>query len=465
MFSFSLPTIMHVDLNSCFATIEQQANPRLRGKPIVVAAYTTGRGCILAASVEAKRLGIKTGMRVADGKNLYPRLVVLPPDPEKYRWVNRKLQALLSSYTPYLSVESIDEMVMDLCGTPILERYIRELTGSRPVKKQGETPTSQCLNGMVSIGKKIKQRIKDEIGEWLTVSIGIAPNRYLAKVASGLHKPDGLDVIMKENIEEILTGLRLENLCGIKEGNAGRLRLAGITTPVEFYRASAVRLVAAFHSKTGWDWWQRLHGYEDGVMYKSLNQTEDSAPFVKGSLLRRDYGGQVVGPQQKTFGQSFALGTPRAPSDPQLTKIMAQLIVKMGRRLRGAGFVAQALSVSLLFADYSHWVKNVRTKEPLFADSDFLAQASALLGQAPGKQVRILAVTSFNLILRGTGQMELWNSDETKWNITDALDAIADRWGEFTVTPATMLGMEQKVQDGIAFGRVKVLTKQSPRLW
>lgn len=397
---------MHVDINSCFATIEQQANPLIRGKPIVVAAYTTGRGCILAASVEAKRLGIKTGMRVSEGKNLYSRLIVLPSDPEKYRWVNHKLRTLLSSYTPYLSVESIDEMVMEVAHAP-------------------RTDT-------ISLAHEIKRRIKQEIGEWLTVSIGIAPNRYLAKVASGLHKPDGLDVITKENIEEILTGLQLEDLCGIKEGNAGRLRMVGITTPVGFFRASAVSLVTALHSKTGWDWWQRLHGYED------------PASFAKGS----------GGPQQKTFGQSFALGTPRVPSDPQITKIMVQLIVKMGRRLRAAGFVAQALSISLLFTDYSHWVKNVRTKEPLFADSDFLAKANALLGQAPGKPVRIIAVTSFNLSPRGMGQMELWNTDETKWNITDALDAIADRWGEFTVTPGRMLGGEQKVLDRIAFGKV-----------
>lgn len=424
---------MHVDLNSCFATIEQQANPLLRGKPIVVAAYTTGRGCILAASVEAKRLGIKTGMRVSDGKNLYARLVVLAPDPEKYRWVNRKLFALLSSNTPHISVESIDEMVMDLRDTPALERHIKGLTGSRPVNKQGETPTSQHIDAMICIGKNIKKRIKDEIGEWLTVSIGIAPNRYLAKVASGLHKPNGLDIITQENIEEIFTGLRLEDLCGIKEGNAGRLRMAGINTPVEFIRASAAVLVAALHSKTGWSWWQRLHGYEDGIMYKNFDKPKDI---------------------QKTFGQSFALGTPRVPSDPQTAKIMAQLIVKMGRRLRGAGFVAQALSVSFLFSDYSHWVKNIRTTEPLFADGDFLAHAKRLLVMAPNKPVRILAVTSFHLSARGTGQIGLWNTDEAKWKITDALDAIADRWGEFIVTPGRMLGMEQKVQDRIAFGKV-----------
>ncbi len=413
---------MHIDLNSCFATIEQQANPLLRGKPIVVAAYTIGRGCILAASVEAKRLGIKTGMRVGEGKALYPHLVVLAPDPEKYRWVNRKLYTLLSSYTSHLSVESIDEMVMDVARTPALERHIKELTGPGPVN-----------NAMIFIGKNIKKRIKEEIGEWLTVSIGIAPNRYLAKVASGLHKPDGMDVITQENIEEILAGLQLEDLCGIKDGNAARLRIAGIGTPVEFSRASAVALVAAFHSKMGWSWWQRLHGYEDGVMYKAFDQSKDI---------------------QKTFGQSFALGTSRLPSDPEVTKIMTQLIVKMGRRLRSAGFVAHGITVSLLFTDYSHWTKAKAASEPLFADADFLSRAKDLFGLAPNKPVRIVAVTSFNLMPRGAGQMGLWNTDEKKWKITDAIDAIADRWGEFSVTPATMLGMEQKVQDRIAFGKV-----------
>lgn len=404
MFNPSPPTIMHVDLNSCFATIEQQANPLIRGRPLVVAAYTTARGCILAASVEAKRLGIKTGMRVSDGKNLYSRLIVLPPDPEKYRWVNRKLRALLSSYTPYLSVESIDEMVMDVAHAP--------------------------RKDTISVANEIKLRIKQEIGEWLTVSIGIAPNRYLAKVASGLHKPDGLDVIIEENIESIFQVMKLEDLCGIKEGNAGRLRMAGITTPVEFFRASAVSLVTALHSKTGWDWWQRIHGYDP------------SASSGQGMEV------------QKTYGQSFALGTFRVPSDPEIVKIMTQLIVKMGRRLRAAGLVAHGVSVSLLFADYSHWVKNARREEPLFADGDFLKEARALLTQSPAKPVRILAVTSFNLMPRGTGQTSIWNTDERKWRVADAIDAIADRWGEFTVIPGRMLGGEQKVLDRIAFGKV-----------
>ena len=416
------PTVMHVDLNSCFASVEQQANPLLRDKPVVVAAYTTGNGCILAASREAKKLGIKTGMYVRDGKYIYPRLVVLPPDPEKYRWVNRKLKTLLSSYTANLSVESIDEMVMDLAGTPAIARQT-----------------------MSDIGHEIKGCIKKEVGDWLTVSIGIAPNRYLAKVASGLHKPDGLDVITKETIFDVFATIQLEDLCGIKEGVGRRLRVAGIGTPVELCRASATMLIHALHSKTGYSWWQRLHGWEDPTSFD--------------------------GSQQKTFGQSFALGKPRVPQDPQFWKILSQLIVKMGRRLRADGFVARGIHVSCLFRDYAHWGKGHLAEIAIFADSDFFHWAHILLVGAPAKPVRILAVTSYDLLPAGTGQMTLWNTDSKKRNITQALDSIADRWGEFTVTPARMLSMEpastrqpgrvqrgeQKVLDRIAFGRIKEL--------
>src|SRR3972149_7302235 len=168
-------TIMHMDLNSCFATIEQQANPHLRGKPVVVAAYTTPSGCIVAPTVEAKGYGIKVGMRVKEGKLLYPGLIVLAPDPWKYRTVHLGLRRIISDYTDKFVPKSIDEFVLNLQGYPSFDK------------------------GMLEVAREIKERIKKEIGEWLTVSVGVAPNRFLAKTAAGLHKPDGLDEINKDN--------------------------------------------------------------------------------------------------------------------------------------------------------------------------------------------------------------------------------------------------------------------------
>ena len=226
---------MHLDLNSCFATIEQQANPQLRGKPIAVAAYTTPSGCIIAPSVEAKRYGIKVGMRVKDGKLLYPGLIVLSPDPWKYRNVHLALRRIVSDYTDKFVPKSIDEFVLDLEGYPCL-----------------------VASSMQQVAREIKERIKEEIGEWLTVSVGIAPNKFLAKTAASLHKPDGLDEIDKENFAKVYSGLKLTELCGIKLRNAVRLNNMGIFSVLDFFEAPYPKLKAAFESILGYYWYLRL---------------------------------------------------------------------------------------------------------------------------------------------------------------------------------------------------------------
>jgi len=399
MFNPAKPTVMHIDLNSCFATIEQQANPLLRGSPVAVAAYTTPRGCILAASTEAKRFGVKTGMQVREGRELCSNLVILPSDPDKYRFVNRKLLSLLQTYRGDIEVKSIDEMVMKF--------------------QEGD---------LTSFAKEIKRRIKEEIGEWLTVSIGISTNRYLAKIASNLHKPDGLDIIWKENIEETLGSLQLEELSGIKEGNGGRLRQHGITTPLRMYAASADMLKIAFRSKIGYDWWLMLHGWESSLY---------------------DYNGT------KTVGHSFALPKPYAIKDPRLHQILCQLVEKMGRRLRSYGFAACGIHISCLFADHTFWNHGEKHVHTLIDTRDLYREALRILLKAPNSPVRILAVSCFSLVTHE--QLSFFGS--SKKNLTSALDNIADRWGEFSVYPARMLGTPQKVLDRIAFGGIRGLDK------
>lgn len=407
-------TVMHVDINSCFATVEQQANPFYRGKPLVVGAYTTNRGCILAASREAKKLGIKTGMPVGEGRAIYPRLIVLPPDPPKYRAVNKAMYGVLSGYTPHVSIESIDEMVLKLSDD------------SNPL----------------SVAQEMKQRIKNEIGEWLTVSIGIAPNRYLAKVASGLHKPDGLDVITGSSIDAIFAGLKLEDLCGIKEGNSNRLRAAGILSPSAMLAVTPQELQRAFRSVVGYWWWLRLHGYEDGSMYKSFDAAED---------------------EQRTFGQSFAMGHAHTPVQRETQQILSQLVVKMGRRMRGDGYTARGIAVSCYFRDHTSWGAKYIGHYSLFADRDMYGHAARMLSGAPEKEIRILAVWSYKLSRTLYQQESLLPSENKKQVLTQAVDSIADRWGEFSVTPGRMLSMEQRVLDRIAFGGGRSLRASAAR--
>lgn len=205
--------IMHVDLNSCYAIIEQQANRLLRHKSIGVAAYTTPRGFIIASSYEAKRQGIKL-MRVQDAREIDPNIIILAPDPEKYFDAHRRFRAVLERYTDLVTPKSIDEFIVDF-------------QGSRMVNEGYD---------LVDVGYRIKKDIKDILGEYVTVNIGIAPNRFLAKVAAGLDKPDGLNVITATGINNVYGQLNLMDLPGINHRYKVRLNLAQIFTPLDFWK-------------------------------------------------------------------------------------------------------------------------------------------------------------------------------------------------------------------------------------
>ena len=153
----------------------QQTHIQLRGKPLVIAAYTTAGGCILSPSIEAKKLGIKTGMRVGEAKEICPEVIVRESDTELIRDASYKFIKICQDYSPDVTPKSIDEVVMNFAG---LEDYWKK--------------------SLTEIGREIKKRFRKEIGEWIFCNIGIATNRMLAKLASSLHKPDGLDVINQQ---------------------------------------------------------------------------------------------------------------------------------------------------------------------------------------------------------------------------------------------------------------------------
>jgi DNA polymerase IV len=227
------PRIMQVDLNSCFATIEQQANPLLRGKPLVVAAYNSPKGTVVAPSIEAKQYGIKTGMQVWEAKLLHPKVIVRPPDPPKYRAVHLLFRKIFTDYSPDVSPKSIDEAVIDFSDTYAL--YNRTLP---------------------DIGREIKRRFREEIGEWMQCSIGIGTNRFLAKLAASLQKPDGLTVIDHTNVLSVYERVSLLDLNGINTKNQARLNTAGIFTPLEFFQASVDTLKKqVFQSIAGYYWY------------------------------------------------------------------------------------------------------------------------------------------------------------------------------------------------------------------
>ena len=436
-FNSKSSTILHIDLNSCFATIEQQANPHLRGKPIAVAAYATPNGCILAPSIEAKKFGIKTGMRVKDGKLLYPGLIVLSPDPWKYRNVHLALRQLISEYTNDFYPKSIDEFVLDLTG------YLH-----LPLKIRSYKLVAQSLPPIHGVAQEIKARIKKEIGEWLTVSIGIAPNRFLAKLASGLHKPDGLDEINKENFMKVYSQLKLTDLPYIKLRNGVRLNNMGIYTVNDFYNASIQRLKAAFNSIVGHYWCLWLRGWE-------------TCPQSLRSSAGRRVDDVIFG--RRSYGNSYALLKPLVTSE-ELSPILAKLVTKMGARLRHAGYKARGVHVAISYRDGGFWHKGVTLDKVIFDTRDIYKKAFKILCNCPylkpacaGRPVREIAVSCFNLMNFSTLQLELFEDVAKKESLVGSIDKINERWGDFVVTPGRMLGTKDSVPDRIAFGGVKEL--------
>jgi DNA polymerase-4 len=399
------PTIMHIDLNSCFATIEQQANPHLRGKPVAVAAYNTPSGCIIAPSVEAKRQGVKVGMRVKDGKLICRQLIVLTPDPWKYRNVHLSLRKILSDYTSNFFPKSIDEFVLNMEGFPAYEK------------------------GIENVGTEIKKRIKEGIGEWLTVSVGISTNRFLAKLASGLHKPDGMDIIERGNFAKVYANLQLTDLPYVKKANAVCLNGAGIFSVTDFYNAPHWRLKAAFQSINSYYWYLRLRGWEI-----------DDVEFGR-----------------RSYGNSYALPKPLVTME-ELSPILSKLVEKMSSRLRLAGYLARGVHMAVTYRDGGFWHRGTSFPEYLFDTRDIYKRAYKILSTSPYKKpVRDMAVSTFDLKKKNDLQLALFEDIEKKDSLNVAVDKVNERWGQYAITPARMLTADDAVPDRIAFGGVKEL--------
>ena len=229
------PSIMWIDLNSAFATAEQQAHPSLRGRPIGVTNRLSKECCVIAASYEAKALGIKVGCRRTEALAKCPDFIMLETDPPKYHHVYKNLCRIMKDYTPYVKMRSIDEGILDFHGT----------------EYEGDTAR------LVELGYEIKRRVREEIGDYMTINVGIAPNRFLAKTAAGLNKPDGLDVIDHRNLIEVFSKLELQDLNGIADGYGSRLRAHNIFTPLQMLAApESILKRQVFRSINGTYWYQ-----------------------------------------------------------------------------------------------------------------------------------------------------------------------------------------------------------------
>jgi DNA polymerase-4 len=385
---------MLLDINSCFATIEQQANPLLRGKEVVVAAYENGGGCILAASIEAKRMGIKTGWRVGEAKKICPNLIVMTPDVEKYRFINKGLKKILLKFSPKVQSKSIDEFAIDFEG----------------------------IDGdLKKIALEIKKEIRKVLGEWIKVSIGIGPNIFLAKVASNLQKPDGLSEINKDNFLEIYKRLKLVDLHGISFKSAYKLEINGIKNPIDFYNKSRQELKSIFKSVLANYWYWRLRGYE----------IDDKEMKYK-----------------KSFSAIFSLRKP-AQNKQELAAIFYQLCLKVGRRCDKQ----KMESKGIMWWGGGKIINingKLRVKEGMVNGWEMFAKIYPKIPEFKG-EIKKAAVAIYDF-QRKSRQGDIFGERQRFIKESEAANEINERFGEGTIFPGTILSTK-RIPDFIGFGQ------------
>lgn len=397
---------MHIDLNSCFATVEQQARPLLRGRPVGVTNRKTPGAIIVAASIEAKEQGIKVGMSSHDARLLAPGLVILETDPPKYHHVYQILVSIMRSYSPRVTMKSIDEGIINFAGTT-------GLVNTRPLE---------------AIGHEIKQRLRNEVGCWMRCNIGIAPNRFLAKTAASLHKPDGLDIIDYKNLRQTLSGLELTDLTGIAERNQARLNARGIYTALQFLEAPADLLKRyVFKSVCGEDWYRRLRGWE-------VDDFESSV---------------------KTVGRQFVMDDMR-PSDEVLRSRLAYLCETTAMKLRYKSLCARGMYIYLMYAGGDSWYERRMFKSTFFSNAEVHRRATLLFNRRPrGDWVRMIAVSCYALEPSKINQISMLDEVNREVWLTQAVDEINSQFGEFTVTYASSLSAKGAVKQKIPFGSTR----------
>jgi DNA polymerase-4 len=400
------PTTLVVDLNCAFASIEQQHDPNLRGRPLAIAAYATNAATIVSSSREARDLGIKTGMKVFEGKAIYPRLTIMEPNPPRYREVSDRLMEILERHSPDVLRMSIDEASVNLVGTPDLVRL-----------------------GPEGVGLAVKKALRAEVGECITCSVGISTSIWMAKQASNLNKRDGLERIDHTNLVSVYDRLQLTDLSGIAEASARRLRLGGIHTPLDFLRATPDQLrLAGMHADHANGWLKRLRGFEVS---------------------------DFEGVARKSYSHSHVMARATA-SQRELEELLMRLSEMVGRRLRTAGRRGSVVSVGVVYRPIAgRFSRQVTLPAPISTGEEIYHAALGLLAaREPRREVGTLGVGLSGLTQAETGQLDLFATATRPRNerLEIAMDAIRDRFGEDAVQRARLLGRAPVVRDRIAFG-------------
>ncbi len=381
-------TILHADVDAFFAAVEQRDDPRLRGRPVIVGAWV-----VLAASYEAKAHGVRTATSVARARRLCPRAIVVEPRMSAYAEASRALYRVFEDTTPLVEGLSIDEAFLDVRG-------LRRLSG---------TPTE--------IAVRLRADVRERVG--LPITVGIAATKFLAKVASGVAKPDGLLVVPPDGELAFLHPLPLERLWGVGPVTARKLHDLGITTVGQVAQLAETTLVSLLGRASG----RHLH---------ALAHNRDPRPV----RVRR---------RRRSIGAQRALG--RSPTSlAELDASIVALVDRVTRRMRAAGRVGRTVVLRLRFDDFSRATRSHTLPYATANTQAILATVRGLLAIAAPmierRGITLVGVAVSNLDDGRTVQLVL-PFDRDSDALDAALDEVRQRFGPAAVTRAVLLGRRQ----------------------
>jgi DNA polymerase-4 len=381
--------ILHIDFDSYFASCEQQFDPKLRGKPIGVTAQN-GRTCIIAASREAKKLGIKSPSRTWEALKIVPNMLFVPAHFEKYWEITQKFLDICKDYSPFVELFSLDEVFMDV------------------------TSTQNLFSDKYQLIKMIKERIANEIGEYVTVSVGISYNKLLAKLASGMDKPNGQVEITPQNIWQIYGKVKLSDFCGIGRRIEKRLNNLRIYTPLQLHSASLELLIKEFKQVEGRFLYDVANGKDDAEVIPY---------YIEG--------------QTKSVGRSYCL--PQNTYDQRLImqtifELCEEISIKL-RRLNKKG-----RTVNL----YLGGEKSVHGRKTLIEHIDSGIEIFKLCRQLLDEwkwsgMARQISISVGNLQNSQNLTLSLFDQDNKKDKITKILDKINEKFGDHTIRNGFLL--------------------------
>lgn len=390
---------LFLDLNAYFASVEQQENPEFRGKPIGVCPVVADSGCLVAASYEAKKYGIRTGTLVAEAKRLCPDITLVKGNFPAYTAYHKRIVEVCNSVIPVEKVCSIDEMKFMLLGD----------------EREPENA--------IAIAKKIKESIGEYVGECMTCSVGIAPNSFLAKIGTEMQKPNGLVVLESKDLPEKLFTLKLTDLTGISRRTEVRLNSVGIFTVKDLCEASQDHIRNGFKSIIGERWWYLLQGFEVPMEVKD----------------------------QQSLGHSHVLA-PELRTDQGCREVLIRLLQKASARLRSQGLWASQMSVYVAGKGKS-WGTRISlppTQDTVTMNEYFLVEWEKREFTNPTQ----VGVTFYDLRKAEQVTPSLFEATQERSKFNEAVDRMNQKFGKNRVYLAAMENAKDSADEKIAFQKV-----------